>query len=85
MSVSIGNVKLFTLHFADGQVIIAEDEDDICYMVRKLNDAYHEWGLTMNMEKTEYLVTGAFDHDFIPYRWTIGSTNSYKYLGVNIT
>lgn len=85
MGVSIGDDKLFTLHFADDQVIFAEDEDDICYMVRKLDDAYHDWGLTINTEKTEYLVAGANDRDLVLDRGTIGSTNSYKYLGVNIT
>lgn len=85
MGVSIGDDKLFTLHFADDQAIFAEDEDDIFYMIRKLDDAYHDWGLTINMEKTEYLVAGANDHDLELDRGTIGSTNSYKYLGVNIT
>lgn len=56
MDVQIGDGKLFTLQFADDQIISAENKDDICYTVRKLNDAYNDWRLAMNIEKTEYLV-----------------------------
>lgn len=39
MRVPNGDDKLVTLHFAEDHVIFAENEENICYMVRKLNDA----------------------------------------------
>ncbi|KAF2884685.1 hypothetical protein ILUMI_21482 [Ignelater luminosus] len=57
MGISIEDNKLFILNFADDQVVVAEDEDDVRYKVRKLNEKYRAWGLTINMEKTEYLTS----------------------------
>ena len=35
MGLAINDGKHFTLHFADNQVIIAEYEDEICYILTK--------------------------------------------------
>lgn len=43
------------LLFAEGQVVIAADEDNANYMVRKFIEEYSKWGLNMNMSKTNYL------------------------------
>lgn len=48
--------SLFTLYFADDQIVIAEDEDELAYMVRKLKEEYELAGLTLNMSKCEYLI-----------------------------
>ena len=86
MGISIGNEKLFTLHFADDQVVFAEDEDDIGYMVRKLDEEYEAWGLKINMEKTEYLIVGSNDrNNLILDQAEIKNVNSFKYLGVTVT
>jgi hypothetical protein len=37
MGITIGDDKLSTLHYADDQVIFADDEQDIHHMFRKLN------------------------------------------------
>lgn len=59
MGVKIEDSMLYSLHFADDQVLFAEDEDDILYMLRKLHEEYSEWGLEINLSKTEYMVVGA--------------------------
>lgn len=46
MGISIGDVKLFALHFTDDNVVFAKDEDEVCFMVRKSEDTYRNWGLT---------------------------------------
>lgn len=46
-----------TLLFANDQVLIATDEEDI-YMTRKIIDKYREWGMNININKTEYLIIG---------------------------
>lgn len=40
--------KLFTNHIASDQVITAEDEDDVNYMLRNLDEEYDKWRLTKN-------------------------------------
>lgn len=55
MGLSVGDYILYTLYFADDQLVIAEDKEDLEYMVRKLNEAYSAAGLTININKSEYL------------------------------
>ena len=49
---------IYSLNFADDQVLIAQDHDDIEYMARKLKEEYEKWGLYINIEKTKYLCIG---------------------------
>ena len=37
------------------QVVIAKDEEDLSYMVRKPNEEYTKMGLEINIKNTEYL------------------------------
>ncbi|XP_030765767.1 uncharacterized protein LOC115889832 [Sitophilus oryzae] len=73
---------LYTLQFADDQVIRPGDKDDLEYMTRKLKEEYQVWGLGMNIAKTKYLCTGSdqtaikLDNEYIQ------TCNEYKYLGV---
>ncbi|CAG9837684.1 unnamed protein product [Diabrotica balteata] len=48
---------LYTLSFADDQVVTAHDEENLCYMLRKLEKEYTKNGLEINLENTEYLTT----------------------------
>ena len=46
MGVKLTNEKyIFNLLFVIDQVVIAQDEEDIEYLMRKLLDAYREWGV----------------------------------------
>lgn len=56
MWIPINDEKPFNLHSADNQVIIAEEENDICHMLRKLDEEYQKWGLKINTNETEYIV-----------------------------
>jgi hypothetical protein len=47
-----------SLSFADDQVLLAQDHDDMEYMARKLKEEYKEWGLTINLEKTKCVCIG---------------------------
>ncbi|XP_030767708.1 uncharacterized protein LOC115891404 [Sitophilus oryzae] len=53
----------------------------------RLNSAYTEWGLTMNIDKTEYLVTNSDDKFdiFITDNAKLRQVESFKYLGTRIT
>jgi len=46
---------LHLINFADDQVLITQDHDDMEFMARKLKEEYENWGLTMNLEKNKYM------------------------------
>ncbi len=86
MGVPIGNKSLYTLLFADDQVIIAQDAEDVEYMFRKLLEEYQKWGLKINMEKTLYMGCGVNNRDLILQfgKGKIKHCSEFKYLGVKI-
>jgi len=48
MGIPIQNTHVYSLNFADDQVLIAQDHDDMEFMARKLKEECEKWGLTMN-------------------------------------
>ena len=58
MGIPIQDTHVYSHNFADDQVLIAQDHDDIEFMTRKLKEEYEKWGLTMNLEKTKYICIG---------------------------
>ena len=58
MGFRLENITLYTLQFADDQLVLAGDKEDLEYMARKLRETYEKWGLDMNLNKTKYLCTG---------------------------
>ena len=85
MGVPIAEDKLFTLHFADDQAILAEDRMDIDYMLRKLHEEYSRYGLEINVSKTEYVVFGGTGLDLKIGTAQVKNTKTFKYLGVRLT
>ncbi|KAK7874467.1 hypothetical protein R5R35_001556 [Gryllus longicercus] len=62
MSVKIDDESEFSL-FADDQVIKAEDEDDVAYMLRKLEEEYGKWVMEINVQNIENKVVWDMLHD----------------------
>ena len=58
MGIPIQNTLLYSLSFADDQVLLTQDHDDMEYMVRKLKEENEKWGLAINLEKTKYVCVG---------------------------
>ena len=85
LGVQMDDDILCSLLFADDQVIVAEDEEDINYMYRKLEEEYEKWGLEINLDKTQYLTIGTHGHDLQTDKGIIKHTTDYKYLGTTIT
>jgi len=46
---------IFTLQFADDQVVMVQSKEDLWYMCRKLQEEYSKCDLTMNIAKTKYV------------------------------
>ena len=51
MGIPIQNTYVYSHNFADDQVLLAQDHDDMEYMARKLKEEYEKWGLAINLEK----------------------------------
>jgi hypothetical protein len=71
--------------FADGQVIVAAEAEDVSYMTRKHKEEFTKWGLEINMSKTKYLAIGATAQDIKIGGNTIEACMEFKYLGVTFT
>src|SRR5215510_6563048 len=85
MGIPINDKFLYTLLFADDQVMVAMDEQDSSYMIRKLHEQYKQWGLDINYEKMEQLIMGREGNDMVIGSNTIRDCVRFKYLGVIIT
>lgn len=86
MGIPINDDYLTSLHFADDQVVIAQDAYDLEYMIKRLYQEYSNWGLSVSLRKTEYLVTNS-DSLFqvlINDDVAIKQVDSFKYLGATI-
>ena len=54
MGVPIGDGSqdtIYTLLFADDQVLITQEYEDMEFMVKKLLEEYEKWGLKINLKK----------------------------------
>ena len=63
MGVPIENKYLFSLNYADDQAILAKVSDDLEFISIRLNKAYKEGGLTINLNETEF-ITFNIDQEF---------------------
>jgi hypothetical protein len=79
MGITIGDDKLFTLHFADDQVILAADERDVYHTLRKLKE-YNSFGLTIKMSKTKYVCCERLWWKSAIRSRQCEKSNFYKYL-----
>ena len=88
MGIKIEERFLHTLLFADDQVVIAGDEFDTQYLMRKLTETFEKWGLKINYDKTKYLVAGGDAvagkdvKDLVVDNKIIKGCEEVKYLGV---
>ena len=59
MRYNVENATIYTLQFADDQVVMAQSKEDLDYMCRKVQEEYSKWGLTINIAKTKCMSLGA--------------------------
>ncbi|XP_060530458.1 uncharacterized protein LOC132704465 [Cylas formicarius] len=81
MGIRRNNANIYTLSFADDQVIMAQEYDDVEYMTRNLIEEYKKWGLEVNLPKTKYMCIGGAQRDLLlEDGQTIKTCEPYKYL-----
>ena len=51
MGLDIQDMAVYSMLFADDQLLIAQFYGDLEYMTRKLIDEYELWGLKLNIKK----------------------------------
>jgi hypothetical protein len=71
---------LYSLLFAEDQVMTAQNTEDAEYMLRKLVEEYRKEGLQVNFVKTEYL-TLDLGAGIVTETGQIKAVNKFKYLG----
>jgi hypothetical protein len=78
---------IYSVIFADDQILIAHDYEDLEYITRNLIDKYEYWGLKLNVKKTKYMAIGDTSRDLQleDGKGTISHVSEYVYLGVRIT
>lgn len=77
---------IFTLQFADDQVIITQDKEDLEYMTRKIKEEYKRWWLivSINISKIKYLCIGGLETNMkLENKEEITACSVHKYLGVH--
>jgi hypothetical protein len=86
MGLEIQDTTIYSMPFADDQLLIAQDYEDLEYMTRKLIDKYDLWGLKLNVKKTKYMAIGDTSRDLQleDGKGTISHVNEHTYLGVRI-
>jgi hypothetical protein len=86
MGIPVNDRYLFALKFADDQVMIAQDQFDLEFMLRRLQNAYESWGLTLNFKNTEYLAINSKETDnlILEERIEMKQVDYSKYLGTII-
>ena len=83
LGVPIDNDILFTLLFADDQVIITGEKDNANYMLKKSKEEYDKWSLTINFDKTQDLKVANEEKVGLNIdERVVKGCKSFKYLGV---
>jgi len=77
---------VYTLQFADDQVVMAQSKEDLECMGRKLQEEYSKWGFTMNIVKTKYMSVGTdTNHLEMDNGDIITGCTEFMYLGTIFT
>jgi len=85
MGYNVDNTMIYTLQFADDQVVMAQSKEDLECMCRKLQEEYSKWGLIVNIVKTKCMSLGTdTNHLELDNGDIITGCTEYTYLGSNL-
>jgi len=56
--IGVQDTTIYSVLFADDQLLIAQDYEDVEYMTSKLIDEYELWDLKLYVERTKYMAIG---------------------------
>ena len=84
---SIGNMTISSLMYADDLIVLSESGTGLQVAMDKLGDYCNQWGLTVNIGKTKFLVTKTdVSKRCLTYNEElIEQVQSFKYLGIEFS
>ena len=85
--VSLEDIKLFLLLYADDMVLFAKSQDSLKMMLNNVETYCNTWGLMINVGKTKAMIfeNGRSTHiDITIYNEQIEVVTSFKYLGIHL-
>lgn len=80
LGLPIEDKHLSSIFFADDQVVMAQDREDLELMMRKLEDSYSGWGIRINFEKSKYMMISGNEEDDLNGK-KYERVKNFKYLG----
>ena len=82
MGYNADNTTIYTLQFADDQVVMAQSKADLECMCWQLQEEYSKCGLTINIAKTKYMSLGTdINHLEMDNGDIITGCTEFRYLG----
>ncbi|XP_030758926.1 uncharacterized protein LOC115884471 [Sitophilus oryzae] len=86
MRIPVGEHILYSLSFADDQVVISQDSYDLEFMLNRLHEEYERWRLKISFKKTKFLVVNSKTNFelLLNDEVQLSQVEQFKYLGVNI-
>ena len=87
MGAPIGDGSQDTIHtllFADDQVLITQEYEDMEFVVRKLSEESENWGLKIHLEKNFLHCLWSRNQRLEDQKGCIRGCEEFKYLGVKI-
>ena len=82
MGYNADNTTIYTLQFADNQVVMAQSKEDLEHKCQKLQEEYSKWGLTTNTATTKYMSFGMdTNHLELENGDIITGCTEFRYLG----
>ena len=54
------NKFLLLLNYFDNQVVIAQDTDNLDFILQRLNKLYKEWSFKINFNKAEFITINTY-------------------------
>jgi len=87
MGLKIQDRTIYSMLFADDQLLIAQNYEELQYMTRKLIEKYELWGLKVNVKETKYMLIRDIPRDLQLEvgKGIINYVNECNYSGVKIT
>jgi hypothetical protein len=71
VALHVGDDILCALYFEGGQMVIAEDRDDLSYVFRKVQEACGQRDMKINKKKSEYMIFGNNEKRICRYKTII--------------
>jgi exonuclease III len=88
IGLKVNGLPISNLRYADDTALLAESIEDLQELVNRIDTIGREWGLSINVEKTKYMVVSRYAQMNIDLKVgdrSIEKVSTFKYLGSLVT